>query len=275
MDSFVVEKDVTQVTIRNQQAVMKHILKHIDEDLDKLTRVSIKKYMVSVSKLISERDGKPASKGTKKMYRSGFAQFLRWVAKEYGKPEYKEFAENLKMKVKIEGKNPNDLFTKEEIDRMINTADEGRDQAIMSILAETGCRAGELVSSKIGDVKIGDEFTRLTFRRGKTGLRTVPMKESIIYLNAWLEKHPYRDDPDAALWVSSREIPFKRGKPEKGYKPISENSVLVLVKSAIAKRAGIKKRVYTHLFRHTCATQLAKEWTKPMYVCLSWLGTWQ
>jgi site-specific recombinase XerD len=49
------------------------------------------------------------------MYRVGFAQFLRWAAKEYNKPEYNEFAEGLKYKVKTEGKNPNALLTKKRI----------------------------------------------------------------------------------------------------------------------------------------------------------------
>jgi hypothetical protein len=57
--------------------------------------------MVSVSKLIRDRDGKPASKGTKKMYRTAFAQFLGWFSKEYGKPEYKEFAENGSVKSSV------------------------------------------------------------------------------------------------------------------------------------------------------------------------------
>jgi integrase/recombinase XerD len=72
------------------------------------------------------------------------------------------------MEVKTERKNPNDLLTKEEIDKMINIADGGRDQAVLAVLAESGCRVGELESSKVRDVKVGDEFVKLTFRRGKT-----------------------------------------------------------------------------------------------------------
>ena len=263
LDSFGVEKDVTNVTIRNHEGVLKVVLRNIDEDLDALTKESIKKYMVSVSKLNRLVDNKPVSKATKKMYRAGFAQFLRWAAKEYNKPEYKEFAESLKVKVKTEGMNPNDLLTKKEIDRMINMAEKGRDQAILAVLAESGCRVGELVSSKIGDVKHAEEFVRLTFRRGKTGLRTVPLKESIIYLNAWLEKHPLKGDPDASLWVSKYPMPLKRGSKEKAHKTLTEDTILRIVHK-IADEAGIKKRVHPHLFRHTCATELAKDFTEPM-----------
>ena len=181
LGSFRIEKDVTPVTIRNNAKILLFSLKNIDEDLNTLSKESIKKYKLSVNNHKNERTDKPASTSTKKMYRVGFAQFLRWAAKEWDKPKYNEFAEGLKYKVKTEGKNPNDLLTKEEIDRMINAAARGRDQAILSVLAESGCRVGELVSSRIGDVKPAGDFTRITFRKGKTGLRTVPLKESIIY----------------------------------------------------------------------------------------------
>lgn len=126
-------------------------MKNIDEDFNTITKESIKNYKIAVNNHKSEKNGKPISISTKKMYRAGFAQFLRWAAKEFNKPEYNEFAEGLKYKVKTEGKNPNDLLTKEEIDRMINIAACGRDQAILSVLAESGCRVGELVSFRIGD----------------------------------------------------------------------------------------------------------------------------
>jgi len=137
LDSFRIEKDVTPVTIRNNAKILFFALKNIDGDLNTLTKESIKKYKIAVNNHKNERTGKPASTSTKKMYRTGFAQFLRWAAKEYEKPEYNEFAEGLKYKVKTEGKNPNDLLTKEEIDRMINVAARGRDQAILSVLAES------------------------------------------------------------------------------------------------------------------------------------------
>lgn len=40
------------------------------------------------------------------------------------------------------------------------------------------------------EIKPAGYFIRQTSRRGKTGLRTVPLKESIIYLNEWLRVHP-------------------------------------------------------------------------------------
>ena len=50
------------------------------------------------------------------------------------KPEYNKFADSLKIRVKIEGIQPGDLLTKEEIDRMINMAEHVRDQAILAAI---------------------------------------------------------------------------------------------------------------------------------------------
>ena len=82
-------------------------------------------------------------------------------------------------------------------------------------------------------------------------------------MNEWLRVHPYKNDPDAALWVSKDKIPPKKYSKERIYKPLTEDMVQRFVHKAAIK-AGIKKRVYPHLFRHTCATELAKDWTEPM-----------
>ena len=101
LDSFRIEKDVTPVTIRNNAKILCFALKNIDEDLNTLSKESIKKYKLSVNNHKNERTGKPASTSTKKMYRVGFAQFLRWAAKEWDKPAYNEFAEGLKYNLNL------------------------------------------------------------------------------------------------------------------------------------------------------------------------------
>lgn len=146
---------------------------------------------------------------------------------------------------------------------MINVVSLGREQAILSVLVGSGCIVGGLVSFRISDVKQSGDFVKLTFRKGKTGLQTVPLKESIVYLNEWLRVHPYKYDPDAPLWVSKDKIPPKKYSKERIHKHLSEDMVQRFVHK-MAKKAGIKKRVYPHLFRHTCTNELAKEWTEPM-----------
>ncbi len=75
--------------------------------------------------------------------------------------------------------------------------------------------------------------------------------------------HPYKYDSDAPFWVSKDKIPPKKYSKERVYKPLTEDMVQRFVRKAV-KKASINKRVYPHLFRHTCAAELAKDWTEPM-----------
>jgi hypothetical protein len=64
------------------------------------------------------------------------------------------------------------------------------------------------------------------------------------YLLEWINKHPYKNDPKAYLWLSDRLGPF-------AYNGIAQ------MLYRIAKRAGITKKVNPHNFRHSRATYLA------------------
>ena len=98
-----------------------------------------------------------------------------------------------------------------------------------------------------------DKYGANAIVNGKNGMRRIRLIFSPPYISAWLAMHPDRDDPNASLWVNvgnrNRGIPMKYG------------SIRILIKK-IAEKAGIKKRVYNHLFRHSRATELANVLTQ-------------
>ena len=140
-----------------------------------------------------------------------------------------------------------DLITYEEFERMLGKCDNFRDRALLWLLYETGIRVGELISIRIRDVEIKENMGVITVR-GKTGSRAVPLIAGLPDLQAWIERHPFKDEPDAPLFIS-----YKRGSFGK---PLLESGVYNIVYQ-LAKRAGLKKRIHPHLFRHTRATQLS------------------
>jgi len=89
-----------------------------------------------------------------------------------------------------------------------------------------------------------DNYGAQLFVDGKTGFRRVRAVSSSPYLLEWINKHLLKDDSKAFLWLSNRLKPF-------GYSGISE------MLYRIARRAGIKKKVNPHNFRHSRATYLA------------------
>jgi site-specific recombinase XerD len=133
-----------------------------------------------------------------------------------------------------------ELLTHAEVQRMITAAPTIRDRALVSLLWESGARVGEL-----GSLRKESAFAR-TFGytlslSGKTGSRQVLVVASAPALSFWLECHPSLDSR-SPLWVHLSD-----------QKTLGYAGILAIIERA-AKRAGITKRVYPHLFRHSRVT---------------------
>jgi integrase len=139
-----------------------------------------------------------------------------------------------------------DILTEDEIHRLIAAAEHPRDRAFISMLYELGARIGEIGSLKVGSIT-RDEFSYKVDLMGKTGHRTPRIVISDPYLTNWLDQHPFNTDPEAPLWISLE------GKTKR--KRMMYAALRALVRR-LAERAGITKRIYPHLFRHTRVTHL-------------------
>jgi len=186
---------------------------------------------------------------TRSLYLLLFKGFFRWLYElpegEY--PEQVSWIKDITMKSNI---TKSDLITSEELKRMISVAPSDRDKAIIAVLWETAFRVGEFTNLDIRDVEEKPYGFSITTRTSKTEVRTVPISQTAGYLARWLNSHPYRDDPNAPLWISFTKNKF-------GHRINSEGGFRDIVKR-IAQLAGVKKNIYSHLFRHTKLTDLAR-----------------
>jgi len=149
---------------------------------------------------------------------------------------------------KLNKKLPSDIWTEEEINKLIDSTREPFWKAFISLGYESGARIGELVNMKIKDVKFTDFGARIRLD-GKTGTREIPIIKSVPFLSVYLKLHPKRDNPEAWLWTRTN------GK-RIGYQGIRFQL------RELAKRCGIKKKIYPHLLRHSRATHLANHLTE-------------
>jgi len=149
-------------------------------------------------------------------------------------------------------KLPEELLTEDEIERMTEAARTQRDRAFVSVLYESGLRIGEMLSLKIKNVHLEEHGATLTFN-GKTGIRRVRITSSSQKVANWIKSHPLREDPNAPLWVSLGTR--NRDRTIKG------KTVNALLKD-LARKAGIEKRIYPHLFRHSRSVHLSKYLTE-------------
>jgi len=98
---------------------------------------------------------------------------------------------------------------------------------------------------RIKDVHLEAQLPYIEFAKSKTEPRPVYLMDSVQDVRAWLEQHPNKK-PDSYLFV-----PVETEKTKYPYWR-EDNAAKALER--IAENAGLKKKIWAHLFRHTSAT---------------------
>ena len=230
---------------------------NIKKPYKKITQQELASFFNSnLMRYYSTKKGKAAySPKTLWNYKASIKTFFRWV---YGTEEDEPAPQVVKwIKRKTISKDlkrtlPKEILTKEEIDKLIQTAKHPRDKAIISVLFESGMRAGELLGMNEKDITFYSNYAEWEIN-GKTGKRKVWIVEAMPYLRnwlTWLKEHPTAKGNTDNIWVSVYQDENKEGRPLATY------SLDCLIKR-LAKKAKINRRIWTHLVRHSSATYFA------------------
>lgn len=149
---------------------------------------------------------------------------------------------------------PKNILTIEEAEKLLNAPDMGtpigyRDRTILEVFYATGIRRGELLSLKVNDVNLSEGLLRICYGKGAKD-RMVPLSDTAV---KFLQCYLYSIRPELlknavtdVLFVSTR-----RSGPIGG-------TTLDTMLERYTKKAGIKKRVTAHVWRHTCATHMVQ-----------------
>lgn len=149
------------------------------------------------------------------------------------------------------GKHLPEVLSEEEIDAIESTLDlslpeERRDRAIIEVLYSCGLRVSELCGLLLSDLFLDEGFVRVTGKGSKQ--RLVPVAPSTIdELRRWLtDRADITPRPGEEDYVF---LSFRRGRH------LSRITVFHNIK-VYAERAGIRKNISPHTFRHSFATHL-------------------
>ena len=149
---------------------------------------------------------------------------------------------NLGSKVK-----PEELITKSEYEKMLDSCMNGRDRALISTLYDSGCRLGEVLSLRIRDAQ-SDQYGYVLAVTGKTGFRRVRIVgNSVAYLKEWLDNHPNRNDINSPIFC---------GLEMRNYNRAMDHSDVYSMFRKVLRRAEITRRIHPHLFRHSYVTRM-------------------
>ena len=135
-----------------------------------------------------------------------------------------------------------------ECKSLITACDNLRDQAIVSILIYCGLRSKELCDLKIDDIDLKNRF--IYVRDHGKGIKNRHERKVIMShdcaknVKLWTEVRPTLDDNDSLFFTVNGE-------------KLTGLRLNRIIKS-IARKAGLSENVYTHLLRHTCATNMLR-----------------
>lgn len=141
------------------------------------------------------------------------------------------------------GQGSPERLSTEEQEAFLNAAydRDGRTGLMMRTLLETGARVSAFVEIRVEDISFRDLEIRLRETKGDKA-RDVPILSSLAN--------------ELRLHVGDRDTGWLFRSRQGGH--YSKRRVQQIVKD-VAEEAGIKKRVYPHLLRHTVAQRLADE----------------
>ena len=143
------------------------------------------------------------------------------------------------------------LITKQDMKQIVGGCDTLRDRALYMLIWDSGARLNEIANLNLNNVhfKKNSKGAEIIVD-GKTGLRTIPLTDSIKDVQEWINKHPLKEDGDAPLFVTYRG----RGT---AIHRLSPRTIQTKLKS-LKKKLGISKRIWPHGVRHSRLTNLTK-----------------
>ena len=174
--------------------------------------------------------------------------FFRWF--KFGSRDYKEVGDPEETKG-IKLRKPKDKLTREslldenDLSKLLHACGENmRDRAFIAVHYEAGTRPGEILSLQLKHVEFDDYGARISVD-GKTGARKIRLVTSTPHLASWINSHPFRENPEAPLWILLDSDNYG--------KPMTYTAAKEMI-SRKCRLANISKRANLKLFRHTAAT---------------------
>lgn len=132
----------------------------------------------------------------------------------------------------------------EEVQKMFNVCENLKHKVILSLLYSCGLRVSELINLKWSSIDRNRMVINILGAKGNKD-RQVMLSNSLIPI---LESYYRKYKPKEFVLNGQNKLKY------------SARSVLDVIKK-LGKKAGLNKRIYTHLMRHNCFTHLLESGT--------------
>lgn len=238
------ERGLSENSIINYSLDVKKLMRWLETNEIEISPISIaeetiQQFIYDVAKKVNPRSQSRLISGLK-----GFFNYL--IFEDYRKTNPLELIESPKL-----GRKLPDTLALEEIDAIIAAIDLGskqgeRNRAIIETLYGCGLRVSELTNLKISDLFFDEGFIKVTGKGDKQRLVPIgPTTEK--YINIYRKE--IRVHQQIHLLAKDTIFLNQHGRP------LTRAMIFTIVKR-LAEKAGIRKTISPHTFRHSFATHL-------------------
>jgi len=251
----ILTQGLSQATFYKYLERLPQLAKLLGKDFRDATKEDIQNLF---ERMVMEKD---YSKNTVGGYQILIRRFYQWLC-GYKRKHYPEIVDWISANVHHKKLvRPEDILDGEDLQKLVASAMNPRDRALIMVLAESGGRVSEVLGLRVGHVTF-DSYGAIFILHGKTGERICRIVNAVPYLQAWLRSHPERENPESPLWVvlGCSKFISKQDNGDKYKIKFRNNLCYAAARKMLrdcAKRAGITKPVNPHNFRHSRATSLA------------------
>lgn len=239
-----IERGLSKNTVLNYHFDVIKLINYLEENnikvsVLKIDKITIQEFLFKISKSKNSR--------TQSRIISGLRSFFDYLVFE----KYRSSNPLDQIELPKTGRKLPDTLSTIEIDKIINSIElknnlDYRNKAIIETLYSCGLRVSELVNLKLSDLFFKENFIKVTGKGNKQrfvpiGLSTQKIIRSYVINHRSMTK--ISDDDLDIIFIN------RNGKK------LTRAMIFTIVKLQ-TKKAGIKKKVSPHTFRHSFATHL-------------------
>jgi len=243
-DYLKIERGLSDNSIENYSFDIKKLIKWLETSSIKVTPLKINReilqeFIYHIAKEVNPRSQSRIISGLK-----GFFNYL--IFEEYRATNPLDLIESPKT-----GRKLPDTLSIKEIDAIISIIDlskpQGeRNRAIIEVLYGCGLRVSELISLKISDLFFDEGFIKVTGKGNKqrfVPIGSLTIKFIDIYRNEIRVHQVIKPNAQDSLFLNRRGNELTR-------------SMIFHIVKELTEKAGIRKNISPHTFRHSFATHL-------------------